>query len=188
MELKEFLDMMKRGETVPAGSPAHELMHRYYAESQRVMLNYNNNLHSDEEKNALLCELTGSEVHTSVRVMAPFQADFGKNIHFGKNVFVNAGCKFQDHGGIYIGENALIGHNCVLATINHDQRPSHRGDNIPAPIHIGCNVWIGANVTVLSGVSIGDNAIVAAGAVVTKDVAPNTIVGGVPVRFIKQIA
>ena len=187
MEIQEFLEMMDRRETVPAGSPAHELMHRCYEESQRITLDYNNNNHSEEEKRALLCRLTGRDVHQSVRVMAPFQADFGKNIHFGKNVFVNAGCKFQDHGGIYIGDNALIGHNCVMATINHDQRPSHRGDNIPAPIHIGRNVWIGANVTILSGVTIGENAIVAAGAVVTKDVAPDTIVGGIPAAFIKRI-
>lgn len=187
MELQEFLEMMERRETVTAGSPAHELMHRYYAESQRLMLDYNTNPLSDAERNRLLCELTGAKVHQSVRVMAPFQADFGRNIHFGKNVFVNAGCKFQDHGGIYIGDNALIGHNCVMATINHDPRPSHRADNIPAPIHIGHNVWIGANVTILGGVTIGENAIVAAGAVVTKDVVPNTVVGGVPAKFIKQI-
>lgn len=187
MELQQFLEMMKRREPVSAGSEAHELMHRCYAESQRIMLDYNNNVHSEDEKNALLCELTGSDVHPSVKVMLPFQADFGKNIHFGKNIFVNAGCKFQDHGGIYIEDNALIGHNCVMATINHDQRPSHRGDNIPAPIRIGRNVWIGANVTILGGVTIGENAIVAAGAVVTKDVAPNTIVGGVPAKFIKDV-
>jgi len=187
MELQEFLEMMERRETVSAGSPAHELMHRYYEESQRITLDYNTSLHNDEERTALLCELTHTEVHPSVKVIAPFQADFGKNIHFGKNIFVNAGGKFQDHGGIYIGDNALIGHNCIMATINHDPRPSHRADNIPAPIHIGRNVWIGANVTILSGVTIGDNAIVAAGAVVTKDVAPNTIVGGIPAKFIKQI-
>ncbi|MCM1313055.1 MAG: sugar O-acetyltransferase [Bacteroides sp.] len=187
MELQEFLEMMERRETVPAGSPAHKLMHRHYEESQRIMLDYNNNLHTDEERTELLGKLTGTTVHPSVRVMTPFQADFGKNIHFGENIFVNAGCKFQDHGGIFIGDNALIGHNCVMATINHDTRPSHRADNIPAPIHVGRNVWIGANVTILGGVTIGDNAIVAAGAVVTKDVPPNTIAGGVPAKFIKHI-
>ena len=86
MELQEFIDMMERRETVPAGSPAHELMHRCYAESQRLMFDYNSNLHTDAERNALLCELTGMKVHPSVKVMAPFQADFGKNIHFGKNI------------------------------------------------------------------------------------------------------
>ena len=86
MELHEFLEMMEHRETVPAGSAAHELMHRCYAESQRLMLDYNTNPHTDVKRNALLCELTGCEVHPSVRVMSPFQADFGKNIHFGKNV------------------------------------------------------------------------------------------------------
>lgn len=95
--------VLERHATVPAGSEAHELVHICYAESQRLTLDYNPNPHTDAERNGLLRELTGSEVHPSVIVMVPFQADFGKNIHFGKNVFVNAGCKFQDHGGIYIG-------------------------------------------------------------------------------------
>ena len=187
MELHEFLKMMERRETVPAGSEAHELMHRCYAETQRLMLDYNANLHTDVERNALLCELTGSEVHPSVRVMAPFQADFGKHIHFGKNVFVNAGCKFQDHGGIYIGDNALIGHNCVMATINHDSRPSHRADNIPAPIHIGRNVWIGANVCVLPGVTIGSNCVIGAGSVVNKNIPEGSLAVGNPCRIIRKI-
>ncbi|MCM1502819.1 MAG: sugar O-acetyltransferase [Bacteroidales bacterium] len=187
MELQEYLRMMQRQETVPEGSEAHELMHRCYEESQRIILDFNNSIHTENEKTALLSRLTGCNVDKSVRVKAPFQADFGKNIHFGKNIFVNAGCKFQDHGGIYIGDNVLIGHNCVMATINHDLRASHRGDNIPAPIHIGRNVWIGANVTILGGVTIGENAVVAAGAVVTKDVSPDTVVGGIPAKFIKHI-
>ena len=97
------------------------------------------------------------------------------------------GCKFQDQGGITIDEGALIGHNVVLATINHDLDPAKRQSMIYAPIHIGKNVWIGANATVLAGVTIGDGAVVAAGAVVTKDVEPNTIVGGVPAKVIKKI-
>ena len=97
------------------------------------------------------------------------------------------GCKFQDQGGITIDEGALIGHNVVLATLNHMVDPELRAGMTSAPIHIGKNVWIGANATVLAGVTIGDGAIVAAGAVVTKDVAPRTIVGGVPARFIKAI-
>lgn len=97
------------------------------------------------------------------------------------------GCKFQDQGGITIDEGALIGHNVVLATINHDLDPVKRQSMSYAPIHIGKNVWIGANATVLAGVTIGDGAVVAAGAVVTKDVEPNTIVGGVPAKVIKKI-
>ena len=97
------------------------------------------------------------------------------------------GCKFQDQGGIFVGDGALIGHNVVLATLNHARAPKDRASMVPAPIHIGQNVWIGANVTVLPGVTIGDGAIVAAGAVVTKDVPANTIVGGVPARVLRTI-
>ena len=79
-------------------------------------------------------------------------------------MFLNAGCKFQDQGGISIGDGALIGHNVVLATLNHDQNPANRGALHPAPIAIGKNVWIGANAVVLAGVTVGDGAIIAAGA------------------------
>lgn len=97
------------------------------------------------------------------------------------------GCKFQDQGGIFIGDGSLIGHNVVLATLNHAMDPEDRATMIPAPIHIGKRVWIGANATVLPGVTIGDGAIVAAGAVVTKDVPENTVVGGVPARVMRKI-
>lgn len=116
-----------------------------------------------------------------------FITDFGKNIHLGENVFINAGCKFQDQGGIYIGDNVLIGHNVVLATLNHDENPERRGNLIPGAINIGDNVWIGSNATILAGVSIGDGAIIAAGAVVTKDVDENTIVAGVPAKYIRDV-
>lgn len=187
MELQEYLQMMERREPIKAGTPAHELMHRAYEESQRITMELNSAIHSQEEVTRLLSQLTGREVDATVRVMVPFQADFGKNIHFGKNIYLNAGCKFQDHGGIYIADDVLIGHNCVMATLNHDLHPAHRADMFPAPIHIERNVWIGANVTILAGVTVGENAVVAAGAVVTKDVAPNTIVGGVPAKFIKRV-
>ncbi len=100
---------------------------------------------------------------------------------------VDKDCQFIDTGGITIGDGALIGHNVVLATINHDLEPEHRADLWLKPIHIGKNVWIGANATILAGVSIGENAVVAAGAVVTKDVPDGVMVGGVPAKIIKTI-
>jgi acetyltransferase-like isoleucine patch superfamily enzyme len=116
----------------------------------------------------------------------PFTPTAEKNITFGKNVFINAGCKFQDQGGITIGDGALIGHNVVLATLNHDMAPEKRGNMHPAPIVIGKNVWIGSSATILPGITIGEGAIVAAGAVVNKDVPKNTVVGGVPAKVIRQ--
>ncbi|MBQ7199971.1 MAG: sugar O-acetyltransferase, partial [Eubacterium sp.] len=133
-----------------------------------------------EELRELFSKLIGKPVDEQFGLFPPFYTDFGKNIALGKNVFINAGCKFQDQGGIYIDDGALIGHGVVIATLNHDMDPEKRQSLHPSPVHIGKNVWIGANATITPGVTIGDNAVVAAGAVVTKDVAADTVVGGVP--------
>ena len=98
----------------------------------------------------------------------------------GKGVFINTGCHFQDQGGIRVGARSLLGHDVVLATLNHDLSVARRGETIPAPIRIGEDVWIDAKAVVLAGVTIGDGAVVAAGSVVTKDVPARTVVGGVP--------
>ena len=118
----------------------------------------------------------------------PFYTDYGQNIRIGKNVFINTGCRFQDQGGITIGDDVLLGHNVVLATLNHDPVVARRASMLPAPIVIGDKVWIGANATVLPGVTIGKGAIVAAGAVVHRDVPPFTVVGGVPARILRELS
>lgn len=120
-------------------------------------------------------------------MFSPFYTDCGKNLHIGKNVFINSGCCFQDQGGITIGDGALIGHNVVMATLNHSEDPETRGNLHPAPIHIGRNVWIGASAIILPGVTIGDGAIVGAGSVVTRDVPENMIVTGVPGRILRSV-
>lgn len=135
-----------------------------------------------------LSQLIGRPVDESFALFPPFYTDCGKNIHIGKHVFINMGCKFQDQGGIFIGDGTLIGHNVVLATLNHAKSPMDRATMIPAPIHIGKRVWIGSNATILPGVTIGDGAIVAAGAVVTRDVPDNTIVGGVPASVMRSLS
>ena len=108
-------------------------------------------------------------------------------IDAGKDVFINSGCHFQDQGGIIIEDGSFIGHNVVLATINHDLDPTNNRKNHYAPITIESHVWIGSNATILPGVTIGEWAVVAAGAVVIKDVPPYTVVGGVPARVLKTV-
>lgn len=187
MTTEEFIRIMNSGEKIKAESPVHIKMHQLSQEAIRITLELNNAYHTHQEIIALMSELTGKNVDESFNFFPPFNTDCGKNITFGKNVFLNSGCKFQDQGGITIGNDTLIGHNCVIATLNHATDPNNRGDMIPSPVIIGNKVWIGANVTILPGVTIGDGAIIAAGAVVNRDVAPMTVAGGVPVRTIKTI-
>lgn len=188
MELSEFLDHLSSGKTVEAGSEPHQIMHRASQEALRITAEINTGYHTPEELRKLFSQLIGQPVDESFGLFPPFYTDCGKNIHIGKQVFINMGCKFQDQGGIFIEDGALIGHNVVLATLNHAMRPERRGDMLPAPIHIGKRVWIGSNAAVLPGVTIGDVAIVAAGAVVTRDVPENTIVGGVPARVLRHLS
>ena len=135
-----------------------------------------------------MSRLTGKPVDETFKMFPPFYTDFGKNITVGKNVFINACCHFQDQGGITLGDNCLVGHNVVFATLNHGFAPEERQSMLPAHIVVGRNVWIGSNSTILQGVTIGDNSIIAAGSVVTKDVPANAIVTGVPARFIRSIS
>jgi acetyltransferase-like isoleucine patch superfamily enzyme len=187
MTTQEFIEYMNSGKTVTAGSPVHQVMHRLSQEAIRITMELNTKYHTPEEVIRLMSELTGREVDESFGLFPPFNTDCGKNLILGKRVFINSGCKFQDQGGLTIGDDVLIGHNVVIATLNHAFSPEHRGDLEPQPVRIGNRVWVGANVTILPGVTIGDGAIVAAGAVVTKDVAPRTVVGGVPAKVIKVI-
>lgn len=187
MELAKLLAHLNGGNVVIAGSEEHQAMIQVSNEAMMLTAQLNGVYHTPEEVRELFSKITGEAVDGSFCMFPPFYTDFGKNIHVGKNVFINSGCHFQDQGGITIGDGSLIGHNVVLATINHGFAPAHRGDNHPAPVIIGKNVWIGSNATILPGVTIGDGAIVAAGAVVTKDVPPMTVVGGVPAKVIKTL-
>lgn len=127
------------------------------------------------------------KVDDTFMLFPPFYTDFGKNINIGRNVFINSCCCFQDQGGIYIDDGVLVGHNVILATLNHDFDPNRREILHSAPIKIGKNVWIGSRSTILPGVKVGDGSIVAAGSVVNKDVPSNSIVAGIPAKVIKYI-
>lgn len=185
--LDELIAALDRGERIEGGSPLHAAMHGASQHALRVTAELNGSYHEPARITALLSELTGRDVSPTVTVFPPLRADFGFNLRLGERVFVNSGCAFQDQGGITIGDDVLIGHNAVLATLDHDLAPERRADMHPAPIVIGDRAWLGANVTVLAGVRIGEGAVVAAGAVVTEDVPARTVVGGVPARVIREI-
>ena len=186
MTIEKFQQMIAEGKPLE-GTEMVTFMRQQSALTRRLLMELNTKYHTDEEIVRLFSEITASEVDPSFRMFPPFYTDFGKNIHLGKNVFINSACQFQDQGGIFIGDNCLIGPGTMIATLNHYPDPERRQGMTHAPVVIGKNVWTGAHVTILPGVTIGDNAIVAAGAVVAKDVPADTIVGGVPAKAIKSI-
>ncbi|WP_372696930.1 DapH/DapD/GlmU-related protein [Arthrobacter sp. JSM 101049] len=186
MELDDLLAALNAGHTITGDSPWHRVMHRTSQEALRITGELNAGYHEPERVRELLAALTGAPIDESVTLFPPFSSDFGKNTRIGRRVFINAGCKFQDQGGIRIGDDCLIGHNVVIATLNHDVAPERRADMHPAPVVIGRNVWIGANATILPGVTIGDNAVVAAAAVVTRDVPEGSIVVGSPAKVVRS--
>lgn len=133
-------------------------------------------------------DLTGQQVDDAFHLITPVYSDHGINIRVGRNLFVNQGCRFNDIGGITIGDDVMLGPGVSLITSGHPVDPTERRNGITAaPIVIGDNVWIGASVLVVQGVTIGDGAVVAAGAVVTRDVPPATLVGGVPAAVIRTL-
>ena len=185
MTVKEVIDGFREGAEENAGRDAYA--NELFQEAVRIGMELNTMYHTPEELREIMGRLIGKKVDGSFRMFPPFYTDFGKNITIGKEVFINSGCHFQDQGGIEIGDGALIGHNVVLATINHDLNPKGNRKNHYAPIRIGAHVWIGSNATILPGVTIGDHAVVAAGAVVARDVPAMTVVGGVPAKVLKVI-
>jgi len=141
-----------------------------------------------EGLNAAFSELIGKPVGQRFMVIPPFSTDCGLNITVGDNVFINQGCHFMDMGGISIGNDVMIGPKVNLVSAGHPLSPAERRNGIVArPISIGNNVWIGAAATILPGVTIADDAVVAAGAVVSRDVPAGTLVAGVPARVLKHL-
>lgn len=185
--MEKFLDELNSGRTVVAGSELHLYMQKLSQEALKITAELNGGYHDGEEVREIFSRLIGRPVDESFGLFPPFYTDCGKNLRIGKHVFINSGCRFQDQGGITLGDGALIGHNVVMATLNHSEQPEERANLHPAPIHIGKNVWIGASATILPGVTIGDGAIVGAGAVVTRDVTENMIVAGVPAKILRSI-
>ena len=187
INIEEFRKVMATKEEICDGSEMFIIFHKLAQEALQITSEINNKYNTPEQIVELFSKLTGTQVDKSFSCFPPFYTDCGKNIKIGKNVFINACCRFQDQGGIEIGDGSLIGHNTTIATLNHDFNPDKRANLHPSPVKIGKNVWIGSDSTILPGVEIGDGAIIGAGSVVTKNVPANSIAVGSPARVIKQI-
>ena len=184
---QKFRELMQKGTYIEAGSEIFEAFHKFSQEALKITSEINSKYNPPEKIRELFSKLTESEIDETFGLFPPFYTDCGKNIKIGKNVFINACCRFQDQGGIEIGDGSLIGHNTTIATLNHDFNPLKRQNLTPRPVKIGKNVWIGSDCTILPGVTIGDGAIIGAGSVVTKSIPANTIAVGNPARVIKNI-
>lgn len=175
------------GELIDMNDPEFERIKEIILETTRLTSELNSGHHSPERVRELFSQIIGKEVDCSTWIIPPFYVDYGKNISVGKNFFMNQCCTFMDRGGITIGDDVFIAPKCNLTTINHDFNPHNRQATFCKPIAIGNRVWIGIGVTICPGVRIGDNSIIAAGSVVTKDVPPNVIAGGNPAKVLKSI-
>ena len=187
INIEQFRKVMATKQEICDGSEMFIIFHKLAQEALQITSEINNKYNTPEQIVELFSKLTGTQVDKSFRCFPPFYTDCGKNIKIGKNVFINACCRFQDQGGIEIGEGSLIGHNTTIATLNHDFNPAKRANLHPSPVKIGKNVWVGSDCTILPGVEIGDGAIIGAGSIVTKSVPANSVVVGSPARVIKQI-
>ena len=183
---KGVFEQLRDGETIASDNPeAYKLREASFA-TKKLLVQLNNSSDAAETRD-LLSQITGSAIDESVVVFTPLYINYGQHTKIGKNVFINFDCVFLDLGGITIEDNVLIAPKVSLLSEGHPVSPKERQSLVPGHIHIKKNAWIGAGATILQGVTIGENAVVAAGAVVSKDVPANTIVGGVPAKIIKTI-
>jgi acetyltransferase-like isoleucine patch superfamily enzyme len=187
--MKPALDIFARlrnGESIPFDDPeSHKLRDVAFA-TRKLLLQLNQS--SDPEAiRALLSRITGMEIDPSTAMFPPFHINYGRHTCIGKNVFINFDCVFLDFGGITIQDGVFLAPKVSLLTEGHPLAPAHRHALTVAPIRLKKNAWVGANATILQGVTVGENAVVAAGAVVTKDVPDNTVAGGIPAKVLKSL-
>lgn len=186
MAKRGLIDRLQTKEIL-ADSSLFKEIHLVKEQNDRLVAELNSGYHSPKEGFGLLEKITGSQIDESVTVSLPFYTDFGRHITLGKNIFINQNVTFVDLGGITIEDNVLIGPMSRLITVNHLTAPAKRRGMLVSPVLVKRNAWIGANVTILPGVTIGENAIVAADSTVTKDVPKNVIVAGSPAKVLKLI-
>lgn len=182
----DIFERMLAGGFIPFDDPEYPKIFEAVSNTIRLSVALNTSTNIDQIR-ARLSEIIGRQIDESTTVFTPFHTNFGRHIQLGKNVFINHACTFLDLGGIVIEDDVLIAPKVSIITENHPVNPKERKILDLKSVTIKRNVWIGANATILPGVTVGENSVIAAGAVVTKDVPANTVVGGVPAKFIKKI-
>ena len=183
---RDIFERMQAGEPIQLEDPQYPKVQAVVSRTIQLSAALNTSTDTDQIRERL-SQIFGYPLEESTTIFAPFYTNFGRFTRIGKNVFINHACSFLDMGGITLEDQVLLGPKVNLITENHPVDPADRRTLICKPIVIKRNAWIGAAATILPGVTIGENAIVAAGAVVSKDVPANTVVGGVPAKFIKTI-
>ncbi len=181
------IEKMQKGKWHDANFDPELLGKRRAAEF--LCFDFNHSRPESKEQFEALKKLLGGSVPEGLTLLAPVYFDYGFNTHFGENVFVNHGCYFMDGNTIDIGKNAFIGPFCGFYTSSHPLNYIDRNKGLERalPIHIGDNCWLGANVSILQGVTIGSGCVIAAGSVVTKDLPDNALAAGVPATVKKYI-
>lgn len=182
----DIFGKLRNGETIHFDDPEFHKLRDVSFATRKLLLQLNQSA-DPADILILLGKITGREIDRSSAVFPPFYVNYGKHTEIGKNVFINFDCVFLDFGGITIEDDVFIGPKVSLLTEGHPISPESRHSLTVARIHIKRNAWIGANATVMQGVTVGENSIVAAGAVVTRDVPDRTVVGGIPAKVIKTI-
>lgn len=183
---EDVFAQLLNGETISSSNAqAHRLLEESFI-TKKILLRLNNTADPSEIR-SILSEIITSTIDPSTTIFTPIHINYGKNIKIGKNVFINFNCTFLDLGGITIEDSVLIAPRVNIISEGHPISSQNRQSLVPGAVHIKKNAWIGTAATILSGVTVGENSIVAAGAVVAKDVPDNTIVGGIPANIIKAI-
>lgn len=186
MTTKDIFARLRDGETIHANDPEGFKLRKASFATKELLIRMNNSSNPAEVR-SLLSQITGREIDKSVDVFTPLYINYGKHTKIGKNVFINFDCTFLDLGGITIDDNVLIAPKVSLLSEGHPVSPHERHSLRVGPIHIKKNAWIGAGAIILQGVTVGENSVVAAGAVVSSDVPDDCVAGGIPARVIKEI-
>lgn len=181
-----IFERLTSGEEIPMNHPDYDQIGVEVNKTIALSTKLNSSKNVNEIRQTLI-EIIGSPIDESTTVFTPFYTNYGKNISLGKNVFINHACSFLDLGGIIIEDNVMIGPRVSITSENHPTAIETRKTMLPSKVHIQKNVWIGASATILPGVTIGENSVVAAGALVNKDVPSNTVVAGVPAKILRKL-